>query len=293
MDLHSDDLKSFVTVIDSGSLSAAAAHLGQTTSGVSRALSRLEDKLGASLLTRTTRRMDLTEEGQLLLDHARAILAGMEAAEETIRMRRQQPAGRLCVDAASPFMLHCVVPHVAEFRALYPRIRLELTSNDQIADLIEHRTDIAIRIGALADSTLHARALTASPLHVLASPDYLAHHGAPATPEDLSRHSLLGFAQYEAGNLWPLRHGAGNMLQVTPALSASSGETLRQLALAGQGIVCLADFMTRADIAAGRLVPLLEHCATGYRQQIHAVYYRNTQLARRISCFLEFLQRKL
>jgi DNA-binding transcriptional LysR family regulator len=103
----------------------------------------------------------------------------MEEAEETIRIRRQKPAGRLCVDAASPFMLHCVVPHVAEFRAMYPEIRLELSSNDQIADLIEHRTDIAIRIGALTDSTLHARALSSSPLHMLASPEYLKQHGTP------------------------------------------------------------------------------------------------------------------
>ncbi|WP_432383420.1 LysR substrate-binding domain-containing protein [Duganella sp. P38] len=293
MEINSDDLKTFITVIDSGTLSAASVHLGQTTSGVSRALSRLEDKLATSLLTRTTRRMELTEEGTVFLEKARAILGAMEEAEETIRIRRQKPAGRLCVDAASPFMLHCVVPHVAEFRAMYPEIRLELSSNDQIADLIEHRTDIAIRIGALNDSTLHARALTSSPLHVLASPAYLAAHGTPQTPEDLARHSLLGFAQYELGNQWPLRHAAGNSLPVTPAISASSGETLRQLALAGQGIVCLADFMTRADVEAGRLVKVLEDDYTGYRQQIHAVYYRNTQLAQRISCFLEFLQQKL
>jgi DNA-binding transcriptional LysR family regulator len=293
MDINSDDLKIFVAVIGSGTLSAASVHLGQTTSGVSRALSRLEEKLATTLLTRTTRRMELTEEGQLFLEQARAILAAMEEAEETIRIRRQKPAGRLCVDAASPFMLHCVVPHVAEFRAMYPDIRLELTSNDQIADLIEHRTDIAIRIGTLSDSTLHARALSSSPLHVLASPGYLERHGTPATPEELAQHELLGFAQYELGNVWPLRHAAGNSLQVTPALAASSGETLRQLALAGQGIVCLSDFMTRADIAAGRLVKLLEAHSTGFRQQIHAVYYRNTQLSQRISCFLEFLQKKL
>jgi DNA-binding transcriptional LysR family regulator len=293
LDIHSDDLKTFVAVIDSGTLSAASIHLGQTTSGVSRALARLEDKLATSLLTRTTRRMELTEEGQLFLERARAILAAMEEAEETIRIRRQKPSGRLSVDAASPFMLHCVVPHVDEFRALYPEIRLELTSNDQIADLIEHRTDVAIRIGALNDSTLHARPLTSSPLHILASPDYLRRHGTPATPEQLAQHALLGFVQYELGNQWPLRHTAGNTLPVTPALAASSGETLRQLALAGQGIVCLADFMTRADIAAGALVPLLAEHGTGYRQQIHAVYYRNTQLAQRISCFLDFLQQRL
>ena len=293
MDINSDDLKIFVAVIDSGTLSAASVHLGQTTSGVSRALSRLEEKLATTLLTRTTRRMELTEEGHLFLAQARAILAAMEEAEEAIRIRRQKPAGRLCVDAASPFMLHCVVPHVAEFRAMYPDIRLELTSNDQIADLIEHRTDIAIRIGTLSDSTLHARPLSSSPLHVLASPAYLARHGTPATPEELARHELLGFAQYEPGNVWPLRHAAGNSLQITPALAASSGETLRQLALAGQGIVCLSDFMTRADIAAGRLVKVLDAHSTGFRQQIHAVYYRNTQLSQRISCFLEFLQKKL
>ena len=293
MDINSDDLKTFITVIDSGTLSAASVHLGQTTSGVSRALSRLEDKLATSLLTRTTRRMELTEEGHLFLERARAILGAMEEAEETIRIRRQKPAGRLCVDAASPFMLHCVVPHMAEFRALYPDIKLELSSNDQITDLIEHRTDVAIRIGALADSTLHARALSSSPLYVMASPDYLARHGTPHKPEDLAAHSLVGFAQYEQGNSWPLRHTTGNSLQITPSISASSGETLRQLALAGQGIVCLADFMTRADLDAGRLVKVLEDSYTGYRQQIHAVYYRNTQLAQRISCFLEFLQRKL
>ena len=293
MDINSDDLKTFITVIDSGTLSAASVHLGQTTSGVSRALSRLEEKLATSLLTRTTRRMELTEEGHLFLERARAILGAMEEAEETIRIRRQKPAGRLCVDAASPFMLHCVVPHMAEFRALYPDIRLELSSNDQITDLIEHRTDVAIRIGALTDSTLHARALSSSPLYVLASPDYLARHGALRTPEDLAAHSLIGFLQYEQGNVWPLRHATGNSLPITPSISATSGETLRQLALAGQGVVCLADFMTRADLDAGRLVKVLEDSYTGYRQQIHAVYYRNTQLAQRISCFLEFLQRKL
>ena len=293
MDINSDDLKTFVAVIDSGTLSAASIHLGQTTSGVSRALSRLEDKLATSLLTRTTRRMELTEEGHVFLEKARTILAAMEEAEETIRIRHQKPAGRLCVDAASPFMLHCVVPHVAEFRALYPDIRLELSSNDQIADLIEHRTDVAIRIGALTDSTLHARPLSSSKLHILASPDYLRLHGVPHTPSELAAHTLLGFVQYEAGNVWPLRHEAGNSLQIAPSLAASSGETLRQLALAGQGVVCLSDFMTRADIEAGRLVPLLDDYSTGFRQQIHAVYYRNTQLAQRISCFLEFLQQKL
>lgn len=293
MDIHSDDLKTFVAVIDSGTLSAASVHLGQTTSGVSRALSRLEDKLATSLLTRTTRRMELTEEGQLFLHKARNILAAMEEAEEAIRIRQQKPAGRLCVDAASPFMLHCVVPHVAEFRAMYPEIRLQLSSNDQIDDLIEQRTDIAIRVGSVADTTLHAHALGSSPLYLLASPAYLNAHGIPATPEELAGHVLLGYAHDAAANHWPLRHAGGNSLDITPTVTATSGETLRQLALAGQGIACLAEFMTRADIEAGRLVKVLVGSYTGHRQQIHAVYYRNTQLSQRIRCFLDFLQQKL
>lgn len=293
MDIHSDDLKTFVAVIDSGTLSAASVHLGQTTSGVSRALSRLEDKLATSLLTRTTRRMELTEEGQLFLHKARNILAAMEEAEEAIRIRQQKPAGRLCVDAASPFMLHCVVPHVAEFRAMYPEIRLQLSSNDQIEDLIEQRTDIAIRVGSVADTTLHAHALGSSPLYLLASPAYLNAHGIPASPEELAGHVLLGYAHNAADNHWPLRHAGGNSLDITPTVTATSGETLRQLALAGQGIACLAEFMTRADIEAGRLVKVLVGSYTGHRQQIHAVYYRNTQLSQRIRCFLDFLGQKL
>jgi DNA-binding transcriptional LysR family regulator len=293
MDINSDDLKVFVAVIDSGTLGAAAIQLGQTTSAVSRALTRLESKLATSLLTRTTRRMELTDEGKLFLYKARAILEAMDEAEESIRIRRQKPSGRLRIDAASPFILHAVVPHIGEFRALYPDITLELTSNDQVADLLEHRTDIAIRIGSLQDSTLHARKLSSSPLHLLASPDYLKKHGTPISPEQLAEHQILGFLQFEFGNHWPIRHPGGDTWLVTPTILASSGETLRALALAGQGIVSLSDFMVKEDIAAGRLVEILQSFNSGYRQQIHAVYYRNTQLAQRISCFLEFIEKKL
>jgi len=293
MEMNSDDLKVFVAVVDSGTLGAAAASLGQTTSAISRALARLEEKLATSLLTRTTRRMELTEEGEWLLVKARSILAAMDDAEESIRVRRQRPSGRLRIDAASPFILHVIVPHVAEFRARYPEITLELTSHDQIANLLEHRTDIAIRVGELADSTLHARALRAGGMAVLASPMYLKRYGAPQTPAALSEHQTLGFLQYETGNTWPLRHEGGEWLTIKPAILASSGETLRALALEGQGIVCLSEFMTRKDIDAGALVPILGDYYTGYQRPIHAVYYRNTQLSRRISCFLDFLQEKL
>ncbi len=293
MNIHSDDLRIFIAVVDNGTLSAAAEQLGQTTSGLSRALSRLEQKLATTLLTRTTRRMELTEEGHLFLEKARTIIAAMEEAEEAIQVRHQRPSGRLRVDASPPFMLHCIVPHIAEFRSTYPDITLELTSNDQNIDLLQQRTDIAIRHGALQDSMLHARRLGASLLHIVASPDYLHAHGTPASAEELKRHQLIGFTQPESLNSWPLRQQQEEQLTITPTLSASGGETIRQLALHGLGIACLSAFMVREDIARGTLVDILAEHNNGYRQQIHAVYYRNTQLARRITCFLDFLQLKL
>ena len=288
-----DELQAFVRVVDSGSISAAAEQLTQTASGVSRALSRLEDKLDVTLLRRTTRRLELTEEGQAFLAQARKILDAVEDAEEQMKLRRQKPAGRLRVNAAAPFMLHAVVPLIAGFRAQYPDIQLELHSSDKIIALLDQRTDIAIRIGPLRDSTLHARPLGSNRLRILASPTYLKAQGTPKSVEELSGHSLLGFTQPESLNQWPLRHPLGDSLSISPSLSASSGETLRQLALAGAGIVCMADFMTNADRANGALVQLLLRDTVEVRQPIHAVYYRNTALASRITCFLDYLSSQL
>ncbi len=284
-----DELLAYTTVLDTGSVTAAAAQLGLTVSGVSRALGRLEEKLQTTLLRRTTRRIELTEEGALFLAQARAIIAALDAAEEQIALRRQQPAGRLRINAAAPFMLHVIVPLVDGFRARYPAIALELNTDDLNIDLLEQRTDVAIRIGTLDDSTLHARALGRYRLRVLASPAYLKTHGKPRTVAALAKHALLGFTQPGALNDWPLRHALGERLAIAPSLHASSGETLLHLALAGQGIVCLADFMTAHQRRAGALVQLLMADTVEVLQPVHALYYSNTQLAARIACFLDYL----
>ncbi|WP_144632240.1 LysR family transcriptional regulator [Bordetella genomosp. 13] len=293
MALNSDALRVFLAVVDTGSMSAAAEFLGQTASGVSRALARLEEQLGVTLLTRTTRRMELTEEGLQFQQKARGIVGALDEAEECMRIRHQQPAGRLRVDASAPVILHCIVPHVADFHERYPAIQLELTSNDRIVDLVEHRTDLAIRAGALGDSSLHARPFRPSRLYLVASPAYIERHGRPRNVAALAQHMLLGFTQPESLNNWPVRHEGGNSYPIVPGMAASSGETLRSLALAGVGITCLSEFMTRADLEAGRLVKVLDAADNGYRQPLHAVYYRNTQLARRIACFLDFLSERM
>ncbi|HSX50974.1 MAG TPA: LysR family transcriptional regulator [Cellvibrio sp.] len=284
-----DEMQVFVAVVDSGSITAAADSLGQTVSAISRALGRLEEKLEVTLLRRTTRRLELTEEGRVFLAQACKIINAVEDAEEQMQIRRNQPSGLLRVNAASPFMLHVLVPLVRGFRERYPDIELELNTNDQIIDLLEHRTDIAIRHGALNDSSLHARPLMTNRLRILASPEYLREHGEPQSSEELSAHRLLGFTRPESLNAWPLRNLQGDRFVIAPNVWASSGETLRQLALVGEGIVCLSDFMTRADRKNGKLVQILVRDTVEVLQPVNAVYYRNTALSSRISCFLDYV----
>ncbi|WP_158784479.1 LysR family transcriptional regulator [Pantoea sp. BAV 3049] len=293
MKITLEELRAWVVVVDTGSITAAAEQLSQTTSGISRALSRLESKLQTTLLHRTTRRIALTEEGLLFLDHAREILQSVERAEEQIALRQVTPSGRLRVNAATPFMLHVIIPVLDEFTTRYPLIQLELNTDDVVIDLLEQQTDIAIRIGELRDSTIHARALGSSKLQLMASPEYLARHGTPASVADLANHRLLGFSQLEHLNLWPVRQSNGELLQIKPTVAASSGETLRQLAVHGQGIVRISDFLSRSDRARGRLVPVLEKETENISHPINAVYYRNSTLSVRIRCFLDFLSEQI
>lgn len=288
-----DELQAFVAVVDTGSITAAAQQLELTVSATSRSLARLEDKLKTTLLRRTTRRLELTEEGRAFLHNARAIIESVDNAEEQMLARREQPSGRLRVDAATPFMLHVIVPLVRAYRERYPQVELELNSNEGIIDLLERRTDVAIRIGRLKDSTLHSRLIGHSRLRILASPAYLEAHGQPHDVQALSRHALLGFNQPETLNNWPLLGADGETYRIEPAVRTSSGETLRQLALNGAGIVCLSDFMTEQDRESGRLVQILIPDTLDMRQPVQAVYYRNTAVSSRIASFIDHLIQSL
>jgi len=285
-----DEMQALLAVIDSGTLSAAAEQLGQTPSGISRALARLEEKLGTTLLTRTTRRLHLTAEGEAFVQQARRIVEAVESAEEDMALRRQRPAGRLRVDAAMPFLLHFIAPLVAGYRRQFPEVALELNSSERYIDLLERRTDLAIRIGPLADSTLHARLLGRSRLQLVASPDYLRRQGGVDNPAALSAHTLLGFNEPESLNRWPLPGDDDGQLRVRPDIAVSSGETLRRLAVEGVGITCLSDFLTENDRAEGHLLPVLPAHTLDVYQPIHAVYYRNTAVSARVRSFVDHLE---
>ncbi|MFP8966130.1 LysR substrate-binding domain-containing protein [Pokkaliibacter sp. CJK22405] len=291
--LSSDELTLFSTVVRAGSLSRAAELLGQTPSAISRGLSRLEERLETTLLQRTTRRMQLTEEGEVLLREAERLLEALTQAEESVVNSRRTPEGRLRVDAAATFMSHALAPVIGEFRRRYPGIQLELTSTDSNIDLLEMRTDVAIRIGYLKDSTLSARHLGQSRLRVLASPAYLAAKGTPATADELSQHTLLGFTRPAHLNHWPLQIERAGQLQsmppIVPDVAASSGETLLSLAIAGQGILCVSDFLSHDARASGQLVEVLSASTRIEHQPIHAVFYRNTAVSSRVRAFVDYL----
>ena len=293
MKITLDEMQAFISVVDSGSITGAAEQLGQTISATSRTLARLEAKLSTTLMRRSTRRLELTEEGATFLTRARQIVASVQETEELMTLRRNQPEGRLRVDAASPFMRHVIVPLVASYRARYPQVQLELTSNEGVIDLLERRTDVAIRIGSLKDSSLHATPIASSGIRVLASPGYLAEYGMPRSVEELTKHPLLGFMQPESLNDWPLVGADGQTLHIEPTVRASSGETLLELALQGAGIVCLSDFMTQTERKAGRLQQLFPRQTLEVRQPINAVYYRNTALSSRIASFVNHLKENL
>lgn len=188
-----DELQSFASVVDSGSISAIAGQVGLTTSAASRTLSCPEHRLDTTLLSCTTRRMELTEEDRCFLDRARQILQQVRALEEHLAPRRWNPTEHLRVNTVSSFMLHTVMPHIDKFRRLYPNIQLKFSTSDLIIGLLEQCTNVAVHVGTLNNSTLHAQPLGASRLHILVGSEYLARHGTPMSIEELRGHTLLGF----------------------------------------------------------------------------------------------------
>ncbi|OGO85561.1 MAG: LysR family transcriptional regulator [Chromatiales bacterium RIFOXYA1_FULL_46_5] len=290
---HTEQLDTFVTVVKTGSFTAAADHLGQATSVISRRVKQLEQRLGVALLVRTTRSLRLTSEGEWYYLQACSILRQLAQADHFLMDRSHKPAGKLRIDSATPFILHQLVPLVAEFLALYPEIELTLDSSESFINLIEKRVDVAIRFGELTDSSLKARKLGAGFRRLLASPDYLASFGTPETLADLVKHRCIGFSSADNLNRWPIRDNESELYKITPYLSADSGETIRQLALHGNGIACLSGFMTQEDIRMGRLVPVLEHVREQVLMPVYAVYYSEGEANPRVRCFIDFLTQKL
>ena len=283
------ELEAFLAVAQEGSLSAAARRLGLTPSSVSRIVARTEARLGVRLLLRTTRRLKLTAEGEVYARAARRILADLDETEGGIA-DQAAPRGLLRVSMALAYGRLVVVPLLGEFLRRYPDIKLDIELSDRIVDVAGGRADVAIRFGPLPDSGLLARKLDEAGRTVVAAPDYLRRAGTPLRPADLQGHSCLDFSFRRVQAGWPFREdGHNRLLGIEGSLVANNGETLVQLALQGMGIARVGTFAVAADIAAGRLIPLLETFNPGDTEAIHAVFVGGTILPARVRVFVDFL----
>lgn len=288
---HSEDLEILLTVVNQESFSKAAEVLRVQPAKVSRSIARIERQLNTTLINRTTRHFYLTQEGIDFIERVKNALSEIEYAEECLLNKNKTPSGKLRVDAASPFLFHQIIPLISEFNELYPDIELDLTANEGYTDLIKNKTDLAIRIGQLNDSSLVASNLGKSKLFIVASPEYLKERGYPSTPKELDLHTLIGFTEPKNLNDWNLK----KLREIKPNLKSNNGEVVRQLTLAGQGISCLSGFMIARDIEKGNLVPLLEkfQLQNSKRENINAVYYKTSAVSERVKAFIEFISPRL
>jgi DNA-binding transcriptional LysR family regulator len=287
---RSGEMEVFVRVVDLGGFSAAARALRMTPSAVSKLIARLEARLGARLINRSTRKLQLTPEGSSFYEQSQRILADLEEAERSAAAGAA-PRGRLRVNTSVPFGTHHLIPLLPEFLERHPEITVDVTLTDKVVDLLEERADVAIRVGPLKESQLIARKLGESRMMLVAAPAYLEKHGVPQTPSDLARHNLLGFSFARQSNGWPFRDADGNVSAVVPTGNAqvSDGESMRLLVLTGLGISRLSLVHIGPDVKAGRLVPVLERYNPGDTESIHAVYVGGGHLPMRVRAFLDFL----
>ncbi|AZE84039.1 Transcriptional regulator, LysR family [Pseudomonas orientalis] len=288
------DLEVFVRTADSGSLSAAARGLGLTPAAASIALKRLETRLGLRLFARSTRSMRLTEEGRRYLDSVRVALAALTEGEQALKQHSQGLTGLLQVAAPSDFGRNVVLGWLDAFKAEHPHIRLQLMLNDSNADLFRDTVDIALRFGVPQDSSLVA--LPIAPDHhriACASPAYLACHGTPLHPTQLSRHSALRYMrQGQVSKTWRFRQGAQvEEVEVSGDYLSDDGEIVRRWALAGHGIAYKARLDVVGDLAAGRLVALFDGWQ-GEPAPFNLMCPHRLQVSERVKVLQRFLQER-
>jgi len=285
-----EELQALVAVVETGSFTAAAERLDMAKSAVSRRISALEERLGVQLLRRTTRRLSLTDTGQGFYEHSARILADLDEAESAVLQEHGELRGTLRVALPLSFGVHHMCHPVAEFSRRHPRVSFDLELNDRRVDLIAEGADLAVRIGHLADSSLIARRLFEAHTVVCASPAYLEAHGTPQIPDDLRDHDCLVYGNLAEPTKWVCHDAQGNRIRVdvTAAMTASSGDFLSAAAIHGLGIAMQPTFIAGDAISRGELVPVL----SDYHWPVtpaYAVYPPTRHLSYRVREFIDFL----
>ena len=285
------DLAAFVRTVDLGSFAAVGAEVELTASGVSRIVTRLERRIGAKLLHRTTRRLVLTQEGEAFLVHARGILAAVEAAEADVASIHGRPRGHLRINSGTAFARHRLARLLPQFMERFPEITVDLSVSDYRIDPIADQVDVTIRVGPLGDSGLIAVRLGEVRRIIAGSPDYLDRHGVPEQPADLAGHNCLQLTGFSRLVQWPMfEQGKRIMVPVKGSIRSDSADFLLNLALSGAGLVRFGDFLGEAAVKEGRLVPVLSHCHDPDPQPIKALILPGRQNIPRVRAFIDFLK---
>ena len=288
-------MRAFATVVSAGSFAAAADRLQMSRAMITKHVAQLEQSLGTRLLHRTTRRLSLTEAGARYHEQCLHILEAVEDAAASVAESTPHPEGLLRVHAPMSFGIRQLTPALIAYQQQYPQMQIDLSLNDRTVDLVEEGCDVAIRIGALADSGLIAKRLGSVRLVPCAAPSYLETRGRPQSPQDLTTHACLSYSYWSDQDYWRFHeHSTGleQSVRVTGSLRANNGEVLRQAAVAGLGLILQPLFVVDEDLKAGRLEIVL----AGYEVtplSLYAVYLSRRHVSRKVRSLIAFLQQYL
>ncbi len=282
-------IRAFVQVVESGSFVKAGGRLGLSTTAVSRQVAELEGHLQTRLLQRTTRRIGLTETGRSFYERCGQILAELDEAEREAQQEMVDPRGTIRLTASINFGMRQLTPAIATFLARNAHVKFDVSLSDRVVDIVEEGFDLAIRIGMMGVENLVARKLGETRLVTCASPEYIARHGAPGSPEELSRHNCLTY-EYAVRNVWTYRDAAGHerTVRVSGRLNSNNGDLNAAVAAEGSGIAFEPDFMVGGYLKSGKLVQLLEEFKAPI-SPIYAVYPSRRFLPAKIRAFVDFL----
>lgn len=287
------EMRVFAGVVDAGSFVSAADALGMSKAAVSRYVSDLEQRLGVRLMHRTTRKLSLTQEGEVYLTRCREILASIEDSEAEISTRSDTASGLLKVSVPVSFGIQHLAPMWGEFMDSHPRVSLDVQLADRVTDLVDEGFDLAVRIARLPDSSLVSRKLASTRLVLCASPDYLERCGAPQHPSEIAQHDVIGYSLLAMGDQWQFTGPEGPVgVKVKPRLVTNNGDTCVAACVRGTGIQLQPTFLIARELTSGRLVEVLPQ----YRSielGIYAVYPTRKFLLPKVRALVEFLAAKL
>ena len=280
----------FVRVAETENFSATARALKLTPSAVSKLIGRLEDRLGARLLNRTTRHVSLTEERRTFYQHCTPILTAIEEAEQAITEFHGEPRGLLKVNASTAFAQYHIEPLIPDLLARYPDLRVQLTLSESIVNLIEDEVDVAVRIGQMPDSSLIARKLGSTRRMVVGAPAYLEKYGVPKTPNDLKDHNCLIISTATSFNQWEFKGPDGpRRIEVSGNFETNNAVALHHAAIAGIGLIRVGNFTVAQSTRKGHLVPVLDDFEAATEANVYAVYLHNRHLSAKVRAFVDFL----